>query len=246
LKKIYSFCFLALCVAGCFHASALIILGGDEGHTNAPPDDPGWDNVGYVRANWANVQSRASGVYIGDGWVLTAYHVIYYDAPTGIVFNAEPNKAYPIDVESYIRLDTTNSTRFADSSHWVDPQIYSGRTEWMSALSTISTNGADLAMFRLTENPDIEPVPISEISKGFLPISLQFYGDEVTAIATGRPREEELTYWTTNLTEWTVGTDGPLTNAPYSGYYDYRPNVHNQTDPWYQPICRWGTNRQNR
>ena len=134
----------------------MIILGGDEGYTNAPPDDPGWDNVGYVRANWANVQSRASGVYIGDGWVLTAYHVLYYDAPTGIVFNAEPNKAYPIDVESYIRLDTTNSTRFADSTHWVDPRDYPDRTEWMSALNTITTNGADLAMFQLTENPDID------------------------------------------------------------------------------------------
>jgi len=37
------------------------------GNTNAPTDDPGWANVGYING--------ASGIYLGAGWVLTAAHV---------------------------------------------------------------------------------------------------------------------------------------------------------------------------
>ncbi len=234
-------------------ATALIVLGGDAGHTVAPPDDPGWDNIGYVRSSWSVNTSRASGVYIGDGWVLTAYHVIYYDAPDGIVFNAEPNKEYPIDVRSYVRLNTNSFTRFADSPDWRDPEEFISETgwtstEWSSILTKIAPEGADLALFRLTENPDIEPVYISGIPANLLSIYINggWYieentvkyrpgNPEVTAIATGRPRKENLSYWTTNLNAWVVGNDGPLTNAPYSGYYDW-----DSVD--YSPICRWGKN----
>lgn len=37
-------------------------------NTNAPPDGAPWANVGFIN-------SAASGVYIGNGWVLTAAHV---------------------------------------------------------------------------------------------------------------------------------------------------------------------------
>lgn len=37
------------------------------GNTSAPVDDPGWANVG--------VRGGGTGVYLGDGWVLTANHV---------------------------------------------------------------------------------------------------------------------------------------------------------------------------
>jgi hypothetical protein len=49
-------------------AGAVIIASGDgTGNTSAPPDDPGWDNVGSL--------SGHAGVYLGNGWVLTADHV---------------------------------------------------------------------------------------------------------------------------------------------------------------------------
>lgn len=51
-----------------FDAGAVIIATGDgTGNTTAPPADPGFDNVGRVGA--------LSGVYMGNGWVLTASHV---------------------------------------------------------------------------------------------------------------------------------------------------------------------------
>ena len=37
------------------------------GNTTAPADDPGWANVGEL--------GIGTGVYLGNGWVLTAYHV---------------------------------------------------------------------------------------------------------------------------------------------------------------------------
>jgi hypothetical protein len=52
-------------------ASAVIIASGDgTGNTSAPPDDPGWDYAG---------SRGVSYVYLGNGWVLTATHVVTQD-----------------------------------------------------------------------------------------------------------------------------------------------------------------------
>ncbi len=47
---------------------AVIISSGDgSGNTTAPADDPGWSNVGQ--------RGSLSGVYLGNRWVLTGFHV---------------------------------------------------------------------------------------------------------------------------------------------------------------------------
>jgi hypothetical protein len=57
-------------------ARALIIDSGDgQGNTTAPADDPGFDHVGRVNS--------PSGVYLGNGWVLTAAHVIIGETEFG-------------------------------------------------------------------------------------------------------------------------------------------------------------------
>lgn len=49
-------------------ARAVLIQTADgSGNTTAPPDDPGWANVG--------VRGIGNGVYLGGGWVLTVAHV---------------------------------------------------------------------------------------------------------------------------------------------------------------------------
>jgi len=53
-------------LGGASHAA--IIAGGDAGHLTAPVADPGWNRVGRVGTN-------GSGIYLGNGWVLTANHV---------------------------------------------------------------------------------------------------------------------------------------------------------------------------
>jgi hypothetical protein len=47
--------------------AVLIVTGDGTGNTSAPPSDPGWSHVGGVNG--------LTGVYLGDGWVLTANHV---------------------------------------------------------------------------------------------------------------------------------------------------------------------------
>ena len=59
---------MLLLLLGANHSAAVIIVTGDgTGNTTAPSDDPGFDNVGSVNG--------LSGVYLGNGWVLTAGHV---------------------------------------------------------------------------------------------------------------------------------------------------------------------------
>ena len=49
-------------------AGALILDSGDgQGNTTPPSDDPGWAHVGKV--------TYPSGIYLGNGWMLTASHV---------------------------------------------------------------------------------------------------------------------------------------------------------------------------
>jgi hypothetical protein len=74
-------------------AGAVIIASGDgTGNTSAPPDDPGWDNV--VSLAKPGFFADKSGVYLGNGWVLTANHVvnaILHDVIIGSeVFEAVP------------------------------------------------------------------------------------------------------------------------------------------------------------
>jgi len=61
-------CFL-LTLATAFEARSVLISTGDgTGNTTAPAADPGFDNVGVVGG-------ALTGVYVGNGWVLTANHV---------------------------------------------------------------------------------------------------------------------------------------------------------------------------
>ncbi len=51
-----------------FAARAVVInTGNGNGNTNAPANDPGWANIGLL--------GGGTGIYLGDGWVLTAAHV---------------------------------------------------------------------------------------------------------------------------------------------------------------------------
>ena len=71
-------------------AAAVIIASGDgTGNTSAPADDPGWDNVGklFVAAGGYYL----NGVYLGNGWVLTAAHVGEGD----IILDGTTHRAVP-------------------------------------------------------------------------------------------------------------------------------------------------------
>lgn len=87
---------IVLALAGLVLAApspAVLIASGDgTGNTTAPPADPGWLHVGAVNG--------LSGVYIGDGWVLTANHVGTGPITLGGV-------SYPVVPNSSVRLEHT-------------------------------------------------------------------------------------------------------------------------------------------
>ena len=68
------FCFLVLFGVLASPSYGLVITSDNSSYNNAPTaySDPGWDNVGAM--------SNGTGVYIGDGWVLTPYHVYAHEA----------------------------------------------------------------------------------------------------------------------------------------------------------------------
>ena len=95
---------LALCVL-CLGApgSAVVIATGDgSGNTSAPPDDPGWAAVGLA--------GGLTGVYLGNGWVLTASHVgeraitfegVTYQPVVGSKIQMMTSEAYTADLIVY-------------------------------------------------------------------------------------------------------------------------------------------------
>ena len=77
-------------------AAALVIESGDgQGNTTAPADDPGWAYVGRV--------SGLSGIYLGNGWMLTANHVTVSDPEIGGV-------VYPVVPGTTVQLHNADSS----------------------------------------------------------------------------------------------------------------------------------------
>ncbi len=99
MKKLVLTVLFALLAA---RAGAVILAGGDGmQNTNAPTGGQGWDYVGRI----TSVNGAPSSVtYLTNNWFITAYHIKYYDNPTGVLLGGS---AYPIDPVSWTRL--TNS-----------------------------------------------------------------------------------------------------------------------------------------
>ena len=115
---------LALFLLASAASAPAVIIAGDESHsTSAPADDFGFEDIAQVFGVSGNFYS--SGVYIGNGWMLSAYHVVHDSSGSGFLFGNVilDGLFYSVDPASAIRL------RNSDDSF------------------------ADLALFRLTTTP---------------------------------------------------------------------------------------------
>ena len=84
-------------------AAAVIIDSGDgSGNTTAPPDDPGFAHVGK--------RSGLTAVYLGNGWVVTANHVLEGEVILGGV-------TYPAVVGSKTQIATADLAVFQLATH---------------------------------------------------------------------------------------------------------------------------------
>jgi hypothetical protein len=91
LRRLLPVLALGLCLA--WPSRAVIIdLGDGTGNTSAPGDDPGWANVGTTTTG------GLTAIYVGYGWILTAYHVGLGD----VVLEGD---TYEAVAGSYVRLE---------------------------------------------------------------------------------------------------------------------------------------------
>ena len=108
-------------------AEALILDSGDgQGNTSPPADDPGWAHVGRV--------TGPTGIYLGNGWMLTANHVVVSDPEIGGVI-------YPVVPGSVVQLQNPD-TSLADLKIFrIDP---SPRLPLLRIRSTTPANNTNL------------------------------------------------------------------------------------------------------
>jgi hypothetical protein len=79
----------------------VVHLGADSDNLVAPADDPGWGRVGRVGTN-------GSGVYLGNGWVITANHVSKGN------FTVDGDATYNTIADTGVQLRNTTDTAYVD------------------------------------------------------------------------------------------------------------------------------------
>jgi hypothetical protein len=122
--------FLFLLAAG--PARAVIDAQGDgTQNLTAPADDFGWGNVGLVLDSQDGI--FVGGVYLGNGWVLSAYHGVRDASQTGFQFG---------------------SVFFGGIGYTVDPAT-------ANRLHNPNSSLADLSLFRLTTQPPLPSLTIA-------------------------------------------------------------------------------------
>lgn len=128
---------IAILVLGRFvlPANGAVISGGDEGHTTAPSDDPGWSYTGRVESGTGS--SKGTGVYVGNGWVLTAYHVA--ENQSNLTFTVEGDQSYSI------RSGSENTYRLRNVADTADIDMYMFRVAVPSGSGLYSLSDLEVA-----------------------------------------------------------------------------------------------------
>jgi hypothetical protein len=94
----------------CTPAAGVIVRGGDgTGNTTAPTDFPYWDALGKISKPSDSPPTDSdpftyggTAVYLGNGYVLTAWHVKALDDPTSVTFGGT---TYAIDANSWVHVE---------------------------------------------------------------------------------------------------------------------------------------------
>ena len=158
-------------------------------YTTAPADDFGFANVARVFDSWNGFYT--SGVYLGNGWMLSAYHEV--------------------------RLDDSGSGGFSFGNVVLNGSNYSvNAVTAVRITDPVTHDPVDLAMYRLTTVPS-DPALRTLVIPGSTPAA----ATALTLMGNGLNRLDTPTYWDVNKVPspwtWTVTstTSGPNI---YSGY----------------------------
>ncbi len=126
---------LFLILVAALPAHAVIVAGGDgTQNTSAPADDFGFSSVGFVTNSLGGI--AIGGEYLGNGWVLSAYHGVADATQTGFAFGPVffGGTPYTVDPTSGVRLHNPGGSL------------------------------TDLALFRLTMEPPVPALTIASAS----------------------------------------------------------------------------------
>jgi hypothetical protein len=135
-------------------ADAIVVA--DGGNTTAPADDPGFDRVGTF--------SYGSGVYLGNGWVLTARHV------SGL-------GSFSLDGQSYNRVNGTGRT--LDNSF--DPNLTALSDLYLAQYDVSGSSIENLPLLNISQATPSEDDPARLIGAGKTQTASTptlFYADE--------------------------------------------------------------------
>ena len=180
----------------CTRPALAVIVGGDYASlsdTNvntspSPTDDPGFYSVGRVGA--------ASGVYLGNNWVITAAHVTIGN----VVFKFwDPGSAQYVTA-TYQKSSTSGVILTNPSGPGAN-------------------NNTDLIMFQI--DPTTSPYGSPNLPQPLIAPSApsaaagNFQGDRVVAVGNGIDRQDSYTYWDNSLPTWQTTTAG---SASHTGY----------------------------
>lgn len=122
---------LGFLFAGAGTAQAIIIAdagGGAPLNNTAPADDPGWDHVGSF--------SNGTGVYLGNGWVITAAHV----TTSGATFTLNGNSYTYVAGSGHILENPSGLGLSAQTDLWMGQYVPAGASPALpSGVLTISS-----------------------------------------------------------------------------------------------------------
>lgn len=177
--------------------------------------DPGWDNVAVFGRN---------GVYLGDGWVLSARHA-GYDATNGVGLQTYLPDGTPGEIKSFYRIPGSYYFDYGFGSTNVNTRQYAVsnpttmQSETGQTISLAASNGTyftDLQLFRISEDPGL---PSLTIASQPLPSNFtRSNAPEVVFIGRGQGRVAAETHWNVTGTSpnlvWTE-TTGTGTHQGY-------------------------------
>ena len=211
------------------HARAVVLAGGDgTQNTTAPVDDFGWANVGrvYDTADGFFI----SGVYLGNGWMLSAYHGVRDAGATGFQFGTVilNGSNYSVNAGTALRLQNADTT-LTDVALFQLTTTPAGLPS-LTLASANPTNGLSLSI--MGNGPDRSASETHwNVSTGVNPWTWTETGG--TGNAQGykwTPGQQSLRWGTNNITAFSGGSTTAVIDDGLGIITTFKTNFNNFTD----------------
>ncbi len=211
------------------HARAVVLAGGDgTQNTTAPTDDFGWANVGrvYDTADGFFV----SGVYVGDGWMLSAYHGVRDGGATGFQFGTVilNGSNYSVNAGTAVRLQNADTTL-------TDVALFqlSSTPAGLPSLTLASANPtSELSLSMMGNGPDRNA---SETHWNVNTVPDPWTWAEIGGVGNAQgykwtPGQQSLRWGTNNITAFGSGSTTAVIDDGMGVITTFKTNFNNSTD----------------